>query len=416
MRRGRRRRHTPEAAPPLSPAVAAALVFLSMLSSTLLIPAIRPFFAATHPTAEGGLFWFMSVNMLGAVVGAPLLGAIADAVGKRWLVLIVAAVVDGAFLFLCSLPLDLDVVLVLRTLQGAGNVAAVSLLMGLTTPKGVPIAGGATIAAIAAGAPLGTLLLRFGPEVPLQVGAMLPLVVAVAVGALQPSAPPGASSRAPGGWGKAMSALPAGLLVFAERFAIGLFIVPFMKLGAEVRGFDNQLVGWLFGAFLVPFAVATAAWSRFRGSSLLSIVVGALAYAFGLAAAARVEAVPLLALVLVVGGVGAAGVYAPALHSVARLVPANRVGAAMGLVNALGALGMGLGSPVAKGLTTTTATGGPELAAALTRSFDAGAVSLLVLVGIGAPLWARQLARPIEAGVDPTAGDDERPAMDKGPR
>lgn len=401
MRRGRRRRAEPGATAPLSPAVAAVLVFLSMLSSTLLIPAVRPFFAEVHPSAEGGLFLFMSVNMLGAIIGAPLLGALADAVGKRWLVLIVAAVVDGAFLFLCSMPLDLGLVLVLRALQGAGNVAAVSLLMGLTTARGVPVAGGATIAAIAAGAPLGTLLLAFGPAAPLQVGAMLPLIVAVAIGALQPSAPQG-RSRTPGGWRGALSALPAGIFVFAERLAIGLFIIPFTLLCHDVRGFDE---GPLFSAFLVPFAIATAAWSRLRAPPVLSVVAGAVAYAFGLVAAARVDVVAGLVVVLIIGGVGAAGVYAPALRSVARLVPANRVGAAMGLVNALGALGMGLGGVGARVITKTAAAHGADRAASLTWSLDIAAVSLLVLVGIGAPLWARQLAQPVEPEPDDDGSD-----------
>jgi MFS family permease len=390
----------------LSPAVAAVLVFLSMLSSTLLIPAVRPFFAATHPSAEGGLFLFMSVNMLGAIVGAPLLGALADAMGKRWLVLVAAAVVDGAFLFLCSLPLDLGVVLGLRCVQGAANVAAVSLLMGLTTSRGVPVAGGATIAAIAVGAPLGTVLLPFGPEVPLQVGAMLPLVVAVAIGALQPAAPTGLPRRK--GLRSAWSAAPAGIFVFAERLAIGLFIVPFSLLCHDVRGFDDAFVGRLYAAFLVPFALATAAWSRFGAPPVPSVVVGAVAYAIGLVAAARVDGVALLVVVLIIGGVGAAGVYAPALRSVAKLVPADRVGAAMGLVNALGALGMGLGGAGARAITKAAADGGADRAASLVWSLDVGAISLLVLVAIGAPLWARQLARSATTdGHDAGAANDD---------
>jgi len=404
MRRGRRRRSERESAGgPLSPAVAAVLVFLAMLSSTLLIPAVRPFFAAHHPTAEGGLFLFMSVNMLGAIIGAPLLGALADAMGKRWLVLVAAAVVDGAFLFLCSLPLDLGLVLALRCVQGAANVAAVSLLMGLTTSRGVPVAGGATIAAIAIGAPLGTVLLRFGPEVPLQVGAMLPLVVAVAVGALQPSAPVGTPRRK--SLRSVWSAAPAGIFVFAERLAIGLFIVPFSLLCHDVRGFDE---GPLFSAFLVPFAIATAAWSRLRAPPVASVVVGAVAYAIGLVAAARVDVFAGLVVVLILGGVGAAGVYAPALRSVARLVPADRVGAAMGLVNALGALGMGLGGAGARAITKAAADGGADRAASLTWSLDVGAASLLLLVAIGAPLWARQLVRSTATDGDDDDDDDDR--------
>jgi MFS family permease len=373
-----------------------------MLSSTLLIPAVRPFFAAVHPSAEGGLFWFMSVNMLGAIVGAPMLGALADALRARWLVLVAAAVLDGVLLFLCALPLDLPVVLVLRCVQGAANVAAVSLLMGLTTSVGVPATGGATIAAIAVGAPLGTLLLPLGPEVPLQVGAILPVVVAVVVGALQPGAPR-ARAVTPG-LRRVWSAASAGIFVFAERLAIGLFIVPFSLLCHDVRGLDDALVGRLYAAFLVPFALATATWPRLRAPPVASVVLGAVVYASALVAAARVADVLPLAAVLVAGGVGAAGVYAPALRSVARLVPSERVGAAMGLVNALGALGMLLGSGGARFLTQWSAAAGADRATSLALSFDVGAASLLVLVVIGAPLWARHLRR---ASVSPRGDDDD---------
>jgi MFS family permease len=384
--------------------VAAVLVFLSMLSSTLLIPALRPFFAATHPTAEGGLFLFMSVNMLGAIVGAPLLTAVADATGKRSLVLMLAAVVDGALLFLCSLPMDLGVVLALRTIQGAANVAAVSLLMGLTTSRGVPVAGGATIAAIAVGAPLGTLLLPLGPQMPLQVGAMLPIVVAIAVGALQPGRAPDAQPRRRLRLAEVTRALPAGLFVFAERLAIGLFIVPFSLLCHDVRGFDDAVVGRLFAAFLVPFAVGTALWPRLGIQPVVAVVGGGIAYAASLVAAARVDAMWPLVLVLVVGGIGAAGVYGPSLRSVARLVPAGRVGAAMGVVNALGALGMLLGSGGAGALTRAGAAAGASRADSLTRSFDVAAVCLLVLVAVGAPLLRRAL---LAANHDADGGDDD---------
>ena len=371
-----------------------------MLSSTLLIPAVRPFFAAVHPDAEGGLFLFMTVNMLGAIVGAPVLTALADATGKRAMVLIVAALVDGVLLFLCATPLSLPLVLVLRTIQGAANVAAVSLLMGLTTARGVPVAGGATIAAIAAGAPLGVVLLKFGPAVPLQVGAMLPLLVAIAVAALQPVAVVSAPRRHR--FGDVVGALPAGLFIFAERLAIGLFIVPFSLLGHDVRGFDDAVVGRMFSAFLIPFAVATALGSRFRVPVGPAIGVGTVVYALSLIGAARIDDVGVLVAVLVVGGIGAAGVYAPALRSVMHLVPADRIGAAMGLVNALGALGMLLGSGGAGLITKAAMAAGFDRRASLTWSFDVAAASLIVVVAVGLPLLVRAL-RAVPAVSPPDA-------------
>jgi nitrate/nitrite transporter NarK len=136
--------------------------------------------------------------------------------------------------------------------------------------------------------------------------------------------------------------------------------------------------------------------------------VGAVAYASGLVAAARVDAFAGLVVVLVVAGIGAAGVYAPALRSVAKLVPADRVGAAMGLVNALGALGMGLGGAGARAITKAAADSGADRAASLTWSLDVGAASLLLLVAVGAPLWSRQLARSAATGDDESDDHDDK--------
>lgn len=387
MVRGRRRRRS-ESAPsgaPLAPWIAAALAFLSMLSSTLLIPTVRPFFAAVHPGDADGIFWFMSVNMLGAIVGAPVIAFIADATGKRAVVLIVASVVDGALLFLCSLPLSLEAVLVLRAVQGAANVGALSLLMGLTPERGLPLAGGATVAAIAAGAPLGVLLLGHEPALPLQVGAMLPLIVAVVVGAVSPGGPARARGDLVTG---AKAVLAPSLLVFAERFAIGLFIVPFSLL-CHARGLGDAMVGRLYAAFLIPFAVATAIVPRTGVSPVVSVVGGAVVYAAALLGVGRIDVAPVLSLVLLVGGTAAAFVYAPALRVAARSAPAGHRGAAMGALNALGALGMLLGTAGAGRLSKSLMLQGATAADAWGACFDVGAVSLVVLVGVAAVPFAR---------------------------
>ncbi len=385
---------------PLRPAVAAALAFLAMLSSTLLIPAMRPFFAAVHPDAESGLFLFMSVNMGGAIIGAPLVTAVADATGARRQLLVAMALLDGVLLLLVSLPLPLHVVLVCRVLQGAANVATMSLLMGMTTERGVPVAGAATVLAVAAGAPFGTLLLPFGPEIPMRVGAVLPVVVAVAVVLLRPGTMPRATRRP--SLTDVLAVAPASIFIFAERLAIGLFIVPFSLLCHEVRGFDDRTTGALYAAFLVPFAVATALWLRLSLTPVVSVVVGALVYAAGLVASARVDGVATVAIVLVVAGCGAACVYAPALKSTAQLLPSDRRSAGMGVVNAIGSFGMFLGSGMAGAITRAAKHDGVDRAAALTKSFDTGAIALVVLTAIGVPLLIRALRNAPRAGASNT--------------
>jgi hypothetical protein len=400
MMRHRRRRRLAPAGTPLSPAVAAVLVFLSMLSSTMLIPALRPFFAAVHPGEEGALYLFTAVNMLGALFGAPLLGAIADATGRRALVLLVAAVLDGVLLFLCSLPLPVSLVLVFRFLQGAGNVGALALLMSLTTPRGIPVAGGATIAAIAAGVPLGTVLLKAGPEVPLKVGAMLPFFVAAVVAALQPG--PAPERRPPGSlWAAARQIVGPGIFVFAERFAIGLFIVPFSLLCHDVRGLSDAMVGRLYAAFLLPFALMTALVPRTALGPVPAVVAGCVAYAGSLWGAGRIDAVPVLSMVLAVGGVGAALVYAPSLRTAARVVPAQ-ASAAMGALQGLGALGMFLGGGLARLLADLLAD--EPRALALRAPLDVGAGALVLLLGVGIVPFSRA-ARVAAAAADDD--DDE---------
>ena len=376
---------------PLRPLIAAALVFLTMLSSTLLIPAVRPFFAAVHPQHEDGLFLFMSVNMLGAIVGGPLLAWVADATGKRGLVLILACVVDGALLFLCSLGLPLPLVLTLRALQGMANVGALSVLMGLTTARGLPVVGGATIAAIAAGAPLGTLLLGADPAWPLQVGAMLPLLVAIAVAALAPGAEPGRPRRGSISTGLRLVFLP-GVFVFAERFAIGLFIVPFSLLCHE-RGIGDDVTGRLFAAFLIPFAVVTALVPRTALGPAAAVVVGVCLYAGSLFIVGRVDGVPLSSLILLVGGTGAALVYAPALRTAARVAPAEHRAAAMGALNAMGALGMLLGSGGAGFVKRGLAASGADREASLIGAFDVAAAGLVVLLLVFIVPFSRVAAR-----------------------
>jgi MFS family permease len=213
----------------------------------------------------------------------------------------------------------------------------------------------------------------------------------VAVAALQPGAEVGDGEKHR--FRDVVGAVPAGIFIFAERLSIGLFIVPFSLLCHDVRGFDDALVGRLFAAFLVPFAVVTALGSRFRVAVGPAIGVGAVLYAAALYAAARLETPTALAVVLVVGGIGAAGVYAPALRTVVQLVPADRVGAAMGVVNAMGALGMMLGSGGGGAITRAGTAAGIDRATALTRPFDVAAMCLIVIVAGGLPLLVRAIKR-----------------------
>ncbi len=398
MSRWRRRRRETQGAP-LRPAMAALLVFLTVLSSTLLVATARPFFAAAYPEHEGGLFLFMSVNLIGAVVGGPLLAFVGDATGRRSLVLMLAAVVDGALLFLCSLGLPLPLMLGLRALQGGANAGSCSVLMGLTSERGLGIAGGATVAAVAAGAPLGTLLLGADAAWPLQVGAMLPLVVAVAVAALQP----GAEKKRGSFVGSLRLVLLPGAFVFAQRAAVGLFIVPFALL-CHTRGLGDDVTGRLFAAFLVPFAVVTVLVPKTALPAATATIAGVVCCAGSLVAVGRVEGVALASLVLLAGGSGAALVYAPALGLAGQVGKPGELAAVLRALNALGAWGMLAGSGGAFAIARGLAALGASREASLIGAFDVAALLLVVALVVFIVPLAGLAVRLQEEG-----DDDDRP-------
>jgi hypothetical protein len=233
---------------------------------------------------------------------------------------------------------------------------------------------------------------------------MLPLLVAVGVGALAPGSRPRARSTLATARLALQSALAPGVLIFAERFAIGLFIVPFSLL-SHARGVEDAMVGRLYAAFLVPFALATAIVPRTGVAPAAAVVTGGLAYAASLVGIGRVDAVPLLSLVLVAGGLGAAFVYAPALAVAARRAPEGHRGAAMAFLNALGALGMLAGSAGAGALSRALVAGGSDKVDAWRTCFDVGAVGVVVLVAAAAIPFAR--AARIDDDNDGDDDDDE---------
>jgi AAHS family 3-hydroxyphenylpropionic acid transporter len=334
----------------------ALLIFTGVLSGTMLIPAVRPLFAARAGAAEGAMHAFMTLNLLGAVVGAPLLARWADR--RRAGVGVVAALAfgDGVLLLACATPLPIPALLALRFVQGALNVGALSILMGLAPRGGAQahnrsygVAGAAMMAGVAAGPPLGTALLVTSPVGPLVVGGVLELLAAVAVLRLavapRAAAPAAASSallRA-----EPLLRLPA-LWAFVERFGVGCFVVTFALHCHQARGLGDAQIGRLYGWFLIPFVLAMYPASRLgpRAGRAPVVLGGLVAYgvAYLLIGTASTRVLPL---VLALAGVASSAVYAPALCLAATLAPAARRAGAMAMLNASGALGMMVGTAVA---------------------------------------------------------------------
>mgnify|MGYP001552368717 CR=1 FL=1 len=329
----------------------ALLVFASVLSSTLLIPALRPFMALRAPGNESAAHAFMSLSLLGAVLAAPFVSRLSRLVGSSTQLAIGLALLDALLLGLLSVVDDLSVLLTVRTAQGALNLMLLSLLLG-AAPTGnsrqlgarYGLLGAALMLGVALGAPLGNLCLRFGPSMPLRVGAGLELLVAVALPLVGLQATSRRSaSPAPG----ALPWLPM-LWAFAERLAVGLFVVTFAFHARNCLGASDHHIGWLLTAFMVPFVLAVYPAGRLcdHVGVTTAAVAGLVLYGIcwlALTLCGLREMVPVLALL----GVSSAVVFAAGLRLAGAVQDVATRISAMSAQTAAGSFGMLCGTALA---------------------------------------------------------------------
>jgi MFS family permease len=334
----------------------AFLVFATTLTGTLLIPALRPFFAAFHPGHEAAMHAFMSVNMLGAAFGSPIVTVFADRSGRRSRLAAMLLGIDGVAMAIAAVSPSIPLVLFARVIEGAASVGALSIIMGAFRSKrqgrAMGVASASVVAAIACGAPLGTLFVRIGPRAALWASVCISFVAALLVSRLADTAP-AVKERGPFWSGiekpGRKELILAALFVGLERFAVGSFIVTFQIYAHSALGKTDSQVGMLFTAFLVPFALGSVLVGMLLGkgvsrAALLlggGVLYGALVAMFGQTDGAA------LWVTMVLAGVASAAIYAPSLYVAAGAVPEALRSTAMGLVNASGTLGMMLGTALA---------------------------------------------------------------------
>ncbi|MFW6197245.1 MAG: MFS transporter, partial [Myxococcota bacterium] len=336
-----------------------ALLFVQMLPATLVAPAIRPLFVLQHGGQELAMHAFMSVNMAGAILVAPWLGALADRRGLGRLVVAALCAIDGLLLTAIVAGLEVQWVLTLRFLEGAAHVSATSLLMARAantarrTGQGriMGVAGAAIMLAIASGSAIGGLLVSSDPRLPFFVGAGLSLAVATAV----------AAGALPRGTGGPRLAVRVGVLLrharvlrwpiaaaFVARFTVGTLIVTLPLFVHRAHGMSDAQVGGLFALLTFPFALATYPLGRLcdRMPAAAILATGAACYGTCLLLLADVPTAA-LPVVMGVAGLASAALFAPVLTYAAPLGPRGGRATAMGLVNAAGCFGMVLGPAAA---------------------------------------------------------------------
>jgi MFS family permease len=373
------------------------LAMAIMMPVTLPVPVLRQIVQDRFAVSELLTSLFMSINMVGALLCAPLAGALADRWGRKQPLVIGALVLDaGCFLALAA-PIPFPVFMAVRFVEGCAHITALSVLLMLASHslpeaqrgRAMGVAGGSMMLGVALGAPIGGLLGRSSYLLPLQVGAGLALGAAVlAAFALaedrehreRPSFADIATSV------KAHPRLLVPLAyAFTDRFTVGFFTTTLSLYLGRIHALSPAQIGGAIAVFMLPFALLSYPFGRAaeRTSVTVLMAAGSLLYGLGTAAVGFVGPPQIYALMFFIG-VTASVMFVPSMVMTTNLAPEPIRATALGAFNAAGSLGFIVGPLVGGGVSQLVA-GGSDWASGYQAAFLVAGVSELACVVVTLP-------------------------------
>ncbi len=345
----------------------AGIIFSQMLPVTGLVPVLQEITGGRHPgISDFSKHLFMSVNMIGAFLFAPLAGLLSDRFRARKPLIVTALFVNGLTLLAMRLDLSYPVYLSLRFVEGCAHIASLSLLMTLGIDyarrlaygKTMGLLGAALTMGIAVGAPIGG---RLGQDDPLNLflyGSVLlcMLGLVAALGLREgPHAPREKEGLAP----LLLSLRQHRLLLvpyaftFVDRLSVGFIISTVTLYLRTVLEATPLEIGIILAYFMVPFSLLTYPSGRLcrRFNKLGMMILGSAGYGLLLIVLPAVE-LDTVRWLMLGGGVAAALMFAPSLVLTGLLAGEDNKALAMGGFHTAGSLGFLLG-PLAGGAAVT---------------------------------------------------------------
>lgn len=380
-----------------------AVLFLLMLPVTAMVPVLTALTQGRYP--DVGSFarhLFMSMNMAGALIAAPLAGLLSDSLGRRTPLIAIGLVVNGVALLLMTGPWSYPTMLALRFVEGAAHMTSLSLLMTLGADHArrdglggsMGAVGTAVSLGVAAGAPLGGWLGAADALTVPWVGGLVMLGLALAVPFTLRDAARPTTRQGPGALVRELSqrrllAVPY-LFAFVDRLTVGVIVSTFsLYLGSAV-GLAPAGIGLVMAAFLVPFSLLIypcGVWSR-RWDRLGMMIAGSVLYGVFFATLGLVPTSRLPTL-MAAGGLVAALMYAPSLVLTAELAAPQQRATTLAGFNVAGSLGFAVGPLVGAGLLGLVGALGQSGIAAYTTVFLAVGALEITLACAMLPLWRR---------------------------
>ncbi|MCP1727284.1 MFS family permease [Natronospira proteinivora] len=337
-------------------------IYLLMLPVTGVVPVLEELTGGRHPQlSDFDKHLFMVANMAAAVVLAPLAGRLSDHLGRRQPIIVGVMLANALVLVLLANDASYWTHLLLRFFDGALHITALTLLMTMamdrarlaSTGRAMGVAGASLTLGVATGAPLGGLIGQGEAIHVLYAGAGLSLVLALWVSGLEeaPHRPLRSNDeRAPVRKLPWRALLLPYVFTFADRLSVGFIISTMVLYMRTVLAAEPNQIGALMGSFMLPFALLTYVFGRLakRFRPLPMMMSGSALYGLALLALALAP-LPLWWLLMPLGGVAAALMFAPSLVLTAQAAGEDNRAMAMGGFHAAGSLGFLLGPLVGGG-------------------------------------------------------------------
>ncbi len=377
------------------------LAVLMLAPVTLPVPVLRGFVQERFGISETLTSLFMAINMVGAVVAAPLAGALADRWGRRPPLIVAALCADALLLWALSAPLPFAAFLGVRFLEGCAHIAALSLLLGLASGsrpaaergRVMGVVGGGITFGVALGAMLGGLLGGRDPLAPIRLGAgILALAACLSAALLRETGGERerTSFRAIAAAVRRHRLLLAPLaFAFTDRFTVGFYTTTFSLYLSRIHALPAWRIGILIFCFMTVFALCSYPFGRLaeRTSRTLLICAGSLAYGVGTALVPWWPVGSLVALMLLLG-VTAAVMFVPSLLITTDAAPETVRTTALGAFNAAGSLGFIVG-PLCGGLVSEAVAAASSWQAGYRAAFAVAGASEILCVGLALPFLLR---------------------------
>lgn len=344
------------------------LTFAAMVPVTMLVAPLKELISIRYGASAFWTHSFMSVNMIGAIIAAPIMFLWVDRKHQRKRVAIFALTADAVLLSLMALMPNLTLILIVRFFEGAAHILALSALMAIASAwagegrrgRVMGIVGTAMMFGTACGTRIGGLVWEhiLVPEWTFHIAGLIAAIAALAT-QLFASEPPisGGTRHSTRDVLHTLRRTPnlliAFLYAFIDRLCVGVLITTFCLFLVDVHGLDPNARSRLLLLFLLPFASLVYPAGRLvdRIGRVWPIVLGS--FGFGILLAAY-GILPMRGLygVLILSGIFSASMFAANLTLCTDLTDVSERGAAFTGFNIAGSLGFVLGPLLAGGLFT----------------------------------------------------------------